>query len=82
MAACCVKGFHINGTPSGKEGYLAQNQAYISGSNEAAAVLLIHDLFGWTFSNTRLLADRYAEEANVTVYVPDLYAFLFLHLIL
>ena len=33
----------------------------------------MHDLLGWTFPNTRLLADHYAREANATVYVPDFF---------
>ncbi|KIX93007.1 uncharacterized protein Z520_11280 [Fonsecaea multimorphosa CBS 102226] len=35
--------------------------------------MIIHDLFGWTFRNTRLLADHYAKEADATVYVPDFF---------
>jgi hypothetical protein len=35
--------------------------------------MIIHDLLGWTFTNTRILADHYAEEVDATVYVPDLY---------
>lgn len=34
--------------------------------------MIIHDLYGWEFTNTRLLADHYADEVNATVYVPDL----------
>src|SRR5690348_13143457 len=36
-------------------------------------VLLIHDLFGWTFPNIRLLADHYAAETSSTVYAPDFF---------
>ncbi|KAI9689362.1 MAG: hypothetical protein M1822_010013 [Bathelium mastoideum] len=61
------------GSPKGHVGQLANNQAYIAGDNLDAAVLLIHDLLGWTFPNIRLLADHYAREANVTVYVPDFF---------
>ncbi|KAJ5098626.1 hypothetical protein N7532_005627 [Penicillium argentinense] len=43
------------------------------GSNSDVAILVIHDLFGWTFPNIRLLADAYAEEVNATVYVPDFF---------
>ncbi|PPQ70319.1 hypothetical protein CVT24_013014 [Panaeolus cyanescens] len=38
-----------------------------------AAIVVIPDLFGWTFTNTRLLADHYADEADATVYVVDLF---------
>lgn len=44
-----------------------------SSPNNKRAILLIHDLFGWTFPNTRLLADHYALETNSTVYVPDFF---------
>jgi dienelactone hydrolase len=36
------------------------------------AIIVIHDLYGWTFPNIRLLADHYAAEVGATVYVPDL----------
>ncbi|KAH7211403.1 dienelactone hydrolase family-domain-containing protein, partial [Fusarium oxysporum] len=42
-------------------------------SNEGVAIMMIHDLFGWTFSNTRILADYYAEEVGATVLVPDFF---------
>jgi hypothetical protein len=70
---CCKSGFAWDGTPVGHEGTLDKNKAYITGSNKQAAVLLIHDLFGWKFNNLRLLADHFAKEANCTCYVVDLY---------
>ncbi|KAI9162808.1 dienelactone hydrolase [Paramyrothecium foliicola] len=73
VSSCCLKGFEWDGTPAGQVGKLANNDAYITGENPDAAVLFIHDLFGWTFKNIRLLADHYAREANVTVYVPDFF---------
>ena len=73
MSECCLRGFNWDGTPIGKEGVLATNKTYIAGSNNDAAVLMIHDVYGWTFSNLRLLADTFAKEANATVYLPDLY---------
>lgn len=36
------------------------------------AILIVHDIFGWTLPNARLLADHYAKEADATVYLPDL----------
>jgi hypothetical protein len=56
----------------GMESKLASHDTYVTGSNKDAAVLIVHDLFGWTFPNARILADHYAEEADVTVYLPDL----------
>jgi membrane protein YdbS with pleckstrin-like domain len=72
MPDCCVQGFEWDGTPVGRENKLADLDAYVTGSNGEVALLLIHDLFGWTFTNVRVLADQYAAEINATVYVPDL----------
>jgi hypothetical protein len=72
MNDCCTKGFKWGGEPAGHETTLADNAAYVTGSNSEAAIMVIHDVFGWTFPNIRLLADAYAAEANATVYVPDL----------
>jgi dienelactone hydrolase len=70
--SCCLKGFAWDGKPTGTETKLAGLNCYTSGSNPNAAVLVISDLFGWTFTNLRLLCDHYASEANATVYMPDL----------
>ncbi|KAH8600201.1 endo-1,3-1,4-beta-D-glucanase [Bisporella sp. PMI_857] len=70
---CCRTGFQWVGKPTGHEGTLGQNNAYIAGSNKSVAVLLVHDLFGWKFNNLRLLADHFAAEADCTCYVPDFY---------
>ena len=69
----CKIGFNWDGTPTGTESKVGDlNKAYVTGTNKDAAVLLIHDIYGWTFPNLRLLADHFAKEANVTVYLPDL----------
>jgi dienelactone hydrolase len=73
MSDCCVKGSEWHGTPNGQETTLARNNTYVTGSNEEVAILVIHDLFGWTFPNLRLLADHYASKANATVYLPDFF---------
>ncbi|KAL4785993.1 Alpha/Beta hydrolase protein [Aspergillus varians] len=82
-STCCLKTFQWNGTPTGRVDKLANNPAYIaepSSSSSASnndspttAILIVHDLLGWTFPNARLLADHYAAEANATVYVPDFF---------
>jgi putative IMPACT (imprinted ancient) family translation regulator len=72
MADCCKTGFMWDGTPNGSEGKLASNDVYITGTEKKAAVMVIHDVFGWKLPNTRLLADQYAESIGATVYVPDL----------
>lgn len=70
---CCLRHFDWDGTPSGREGKLASHDAYITGTSNSAAVLMVHDGLGWKFSNNRLLADHYAREADVTVYLPDFF---------
>jgi hypothetical protein len=72
MSDCCLKGFRWNGKPQGQETKLAEIDCYVTGTNSNTAIMLIHDVFGWTFLNTRILADHLAEEVNATVYVPDL----------
>ena len=73
MAECCLRGFRWGGQPKGKTGKIAGLDSYLTGTNGDAAVLIIADLYGWTFPNIRLLADHYAEEAGVTAFVPDLW---------
>jgi dienelactone hydrolase len=73
VSSCCLKGFEWKGAPAGRIGKLANNEAYITGDNPDVAVMIIHDLLGWTFPNVRLLADHYAREANATVYVPNFF---------
>jgi hypothetical protein len=76
LSDCCVRGFQWDGEPTGQviNFPTSTGQAYVAGSNNDRAVLLIADLFGWKFVNNRLLADHFAQEANATVYVPDLYS--------
>ena len=70
---CCLTGFKWEDAPIGSTGKLAGHDAYIVGDNPDRAVLFVHDLIGWTFHNTRLLADHYAREAKATVYLPDFF---------
>ncbi|KAK6004213.1 hypothetical protein QM012_009063 [Aureobasidium pullulans] len=69
MSSCCKEGFKWNGQAVGKETTLGKNPAYVTGDNKDAAVLIVCDVFGWRLPNVRLIADHYAKEANVTVYV-------------
>ncbi|PWY90183.1 endo-1,3-1,4-beta-D-glucanase [Aspergillus heteromorphus CBS 117.55] len=69
----CKTGFRWDGTPVGSETTLAGNQTYVTGTSTSAAILIVHDVFGWTLPNARLLADHYAQEANATVYLPDFF---------
>ena len=72
--SCCLQGFQWDGAPAGRIEKLANKEAYIIGDNPDAAVMIIHDLLGWTFPNMRLLVDHYAREASASVYVPDFFS--------
>ncbi|VUC27464.1 unnamed protein product [Clonostachys rosea] len=71
MSDCCLKGFRWEAETAGREGNIAGLDCYTTGTNKDVAIIVIHDLFGWTFKNVRILADHFAEEVNATVYVPD-----------
>lgn len=73
MSECCKSGFRWNGTPTGTETTIASNKTYVSGTNKDVAIILIHDIFGWTLTNSRLLADHFATEANTTCFLPDFF---------
>ncbi|KAJ9608173.1 hypothetical protein H2200_007161 [Cladophialophora chaetospira] len=73
MGDCCLKGFQWEGEPKGKESVLANRSCYVTGSKSDAGIMVIHDLFGWTLRNIRVLADHYADEVGATVYVPDFF---------
>ena len=73
LPECCLQGFEWDGLPSGKESVLADNKAYVVGESTSAALLYIHDALGWEWRNARLLADHYAREAGMTVYLPDFF---------
>ncbi|KAJ4993465.1 dienelactone hydrolase family protein [Stagonosporopsis vannaccii] len=70
---CCVTSFEWDGTPQGREEEIAGLKTYVTGENKEKAVLYVHDALGWGFRNARVLADHYAREANVTVYIPDFF---------
>ncbi|KAI4256323.1 MAG: hypothetical protein L6R42_006293 [Xanthoria sp. 1 TBL-2021] len=73
MSSCCTSGFAWNGTPTGRTTNLNDQDIYVTGSNKDVAILFLHDIFGWTFRNNRLLADHFAQEVNATVYLPDFF---------
>ena len=69
---CCLKAYRWDALPLGNVSKLGGKDTYVTGSNPDVAVLIIHNIHGWTYPNTRVLADHYAVEINATVYVPDL----------
>jgi len=74
MGDCCKKGFSWGGSPTGSETKIASIDSYVTGSNKDVAIMIVHDIFGWKFNNTRLLADHFGKEANATTYLPDFFA--------
>lgn len=73
MSDCCKTGFKWDGEPTGTTTKIGGLDTYVAGSNKERAILMIHDVFGWTFPNLRILADQYATETNSTVYLPDFF---------
>ena len=72
---CCAAGSLHSGTPKGSEVKIHGVNAYVAKPSRNAApkgiVVIITDIFGWKLPNSRILADKYAERLNATVYVPD-----------
>jgi dienelactone hydrolase len=75
MDSCCTQGAIHIGTPTGIETEVHGVKTYKASAPNfnGRAVLFIHDALGWGFNNNRLLADTYAKQANVDVYLPDFY---------
>jgi hypothetical protein len=71
---CCTRGSVHTGTPVGEIIKIAGLDTYVSRNTNAngRAIFFLHDAFGWTFINNRLLADTFAAQANVDVHLPDL----------
>ncbi|KAL8902267.1 MAG: hypothetical protein Q9207_004802 [Kuettlingeria erythrocarpa] len=73
MSSCCLSGAVHEGKPTGRVDQIGGLQTYIAepktGSKEKT-VVIISDIFGWEFTNTRLLADEYAR-AGLYTYIPD-----------
>jgi dienelactone hydrolase len=72
----CVTGAIHDGSPKGKVDQVADLPAYIaeppSNTDKTPGIIVIvPDIFGWDFINSRLLADDYAEKTGKTVYLPD-----------
>lgn len=72
VSSCCLRGVLWAGKQQGYETSVNGRDCYVTGDEPGIAIIVIHDLHGWTFANIRLLADSYAKEVGATVYVPDL----------
>lgn len=65
------------GTPHGKETTLHGLPAYVTepqdGRSIRGHIVILTDALGWTFNNTRILADKYADKTQARVYIPEFF---------
>ena len=71
----CFTGFVHEGTPKGIIIQLGEIHCYYSGPGETTTeryptLVIMTDVFGYSFKNIQLIADKYAE-SNIHVYIPD-----------
>ena len=75
LCPACVTGSLHEGTPAGIIGKIARLPTYIAKPintrGKPGVIVIIPDVFGWDFINSRLLADEYAEKSGRTIYLPD-----------
>jgi dienelactone hydrolase len=71
----CVSGALHGGNPAGVVTNLHGLQTYIAspleGVGPKGVVVIIPDAFGWSLTNSRILADNYARKGQFLVYLPD-----------
>ncbi|KAH5734214.1 hypothetical protein HBI17_202910 [Parastagonospora nodorum] len=75
LAKCCISGVLHTGTPVGSIKTIGKTQAYLSYPKDSSthhAILLLTDVYGYTFPNTRLIADQFAARGYFTI-IPDLF---------
>ncbi|PRP88841.1 hypothetical protein PROFUN_00309 [Planoprotostelium fungivorum] len=72
----CLQGKPAAGQAAGTKRAVGGLDSYVTDSIghefKGKAVIYLYDAFGVDFINNQLLADEYAQEANVRVYIPDL----------
>lgn len=71
---CCRRGEIHLGNPVGKTTTIASIDTYFTpapSGSPSGVLLYITDAMGWEVPNARLLADTYATEADVDVYMPN-----------
>ena len=76
VMACreCVSGALHEGIPTGREETIHGLPTYVSEPTSGPVkgiIVIIPDGLGWTFNNSRILADTYAKRTNSRVYLPD-----------
>jgi dienelactone hydrolase len=69
----CLSGHVKDGKPSGIVATIHGFSTYVARpeGTPKGLVVLIPDVFGWELSNCRLLADAYAKEGGLLVYLPN-----------
>lgn len=73
MSQCCLFGSKWDGTPVGNKFKLGNNDTYVTGSNQDVPIMIVHDVYSWTFPDSRFLADHYTQEADATVWEKTKY---------
>jgi len=68
----CVLGHVHTGTAIGTESTIGDRKVYVIGDNKKNCLIYLTDVFGYEYNNHRLLADTFAKEIPVTVYIPDM----------
>jgi len=77
LPECCRTGFLFAGTPTGTETKYGEIDTYVAAGADKGSkkvIVIFTDAFGWKFSNTRIVADAFAQGTGFNVYVPDLMA--------
>jgi len=69
-SSCADPGAEQTHQSHGHEEEIAGVNTYKTGQGKSAIVLFT-DVFGYSFVNTRKIADRFAEETGTTVLIPD-----------
>ncbi|KAI9842903.1 MAG: hypothetical protein M1837_006735 [Sclerophora amabilis] len=84
--ADCFRGTINEGTPTGEITKLHGFDTYVAAppqnTRPKGIVVMVPDGFGWSLSNSRVLADSYARKGEFLVYLPDFMAGQGLHPIL
>ncbi|EJT99861.1 alpha/beta-hydrolase [Dacryopinax primogenitus] len=82
LCADCIAGTRLTGTPTGEMIKLASTDCYYARAPddvrvpaaEKSAILVFTDIFGLPLGNPKIMADGYAKESGLDVYVPDMFA--------
>ncbi|KAJ8611572.1 hypothetical protein MRB53_037875 [Persea americana] len=76
MSECCMSGTLHKGSPAGTVATIGGLNTYVSPPKDGSkkkTLVFITDIFGYEFTNTRLLADAYARR-GFYCYVPDVHS--------